>query len=132
MVKQKVSFDFDGCLGDNRFIQLIAKLFIDAGHEVWIITSRDPKMLNKDVWELAEKFNIDKYKVIMTNGTLKVHYFMELDLDLHFDNSWDEIQAINDLFQDTDNQFIKNESMPAIYVNFDSEEISGIINTLTL
>ena len=40
----KVSFDFDGCLGDNKFVQLICKVFQSVGHEVFIITSRDPKI----------------------------------------------------------------------------------------
>ena len=40
----KISFDFDGCLGDNKFVQLICKVFQSAGHEVFIITSRDPQM----------------------------------------------------------------------------------------
>jgi hypothetical protein len=124
----KISFDFDGCLSDSKFVQLIAKLFRDAGHEIWIITSRDPQMINSDVWDLSKDFDIPNERVIMTNGTLKVHKFKELKIDIHFDNSFDEIQAIND---DSDiNPNSKNQSMPGILVNFDSEEISCILNII--
>lgn len=124
----KISFDFDGCLADNKFVQLIAKLFRDAGHEIWIITSRDPQMINKDVWELSNEFNIPTERVVMTNGNLKVHKFTELKIDIHFDNSFDEIQAINDSCDMNPNS--KNMSMPGILTNFDSEEISCILNII--
>jgi uncharacterized HAD superfamily protein len=117
----KVSFDFDGCLGDNKFVQLICKVFQSVGHEVFIITSRDPQMGNRDVWKLAEEFKIPFENVHMTNGSLKVHTFMILGIDLHFDNSFDEIVAINDMFK-------KSDDMPAILTNFDTEEMGFIYN----
>ena len=116
-----ISFDFDGCLGDNKFVQLICKVFQSAGHEVFIITSRDPQMGNRDVWKLAEEFKIPFENVHMTNGSLKVHTFMILGIDLHFDNSFDEIVAINDMFK-------KSDDMPAILTNFDTEEMGFIYN----
>jgi len=117
----KVSFDFDGCLGDNKFVQLICKVFQSAGHDVFIITSRDPQLDNRDVWKLAEEFKIPFENVHMTNGSLKVHTFMILGIDLHFDNSFDEIVAINDMFK-------KSDDMPAILTNFDTEEMGFIYN----
>jgi hypothetical protein len=57
----------------------------------------------------------------MTNGSLKVHTFMELGMDLHFDNTFDEVVAINDVFK-------KSDDMPAILTNFDTEEMSFIYN----
>ena len=123
----KISFDFDGCLGDNKFVQLICKVFQSAGHDVFIITSRDPKMKNSDVWKLAEEFKIPFENVHMTNGSLKVHTFMELDMDLHFDNSFDEIVAINDMFEGN-NPMGKSFDMPAILTNFDTEEMGYIYN----
>ncbi len=125
----KISFDFDGCLGDNKFVQIIAKLFRDAGNEIWILTSRDPKSENRDVWKLASDFNIPIDRVIMTNGTLKVHKFLEMKFDIHFDNSWDEVVAINDIFENLD-QFKNCDSMPAIFVNFNSEELGFAFNTI--
>lgn len=125
----KISFDFDGCLADNKFVKIIAKLFRDAGHEVWIITSRDPQMENRDVWSLASEFNIPNERVVMTNGTLKVHKFLELKMDIHFDNSFDEILAINDHFE---NQNLTKTCLdkPGIFVNFDSEELGLAFNSI--
>jgi len=125
----KISFDFDGCLADNKFVQFIAKLCINANHDVWIITSRDPSQSNIDVWTLMEDFNIPKSNVIMTNGTLKVHSFIKHNFDMHFDNSWDEVIPINNAFDNMPNR--KNESMPAFMVNLDSEELGFAINTIT-
>jgi hypothetical protein len=63
----------------------------------------------------------------MTNGTLKVHAFMEHGMDLHFDNSFDEIVAINDMFVGN-SPISKSDDMPAILTNFDTEEMSYIYN----
>lgn len=123
----KISFDFDGCLGDNKFVQLICKVFQSDGHDIFIITSRDPQMGNRDVWKLAEEFKIPFENVHMTNGSLKVHKFMELGMDLHFDNSFDEVVAINDMFEGN-NPMSKSPDMPAILTNFDTEEMSYIYN----
>jgi 3-deoxy-D-manno-octulosonate 8-phosphate phosphatase KdsC-like HAD superfamily phosphatase len=124
----KISFDFDGCLDDNFFVQMMCKMFISSGHDVFIITSRDPQLANTDVFKRAEEFGIKIQNIIMTNGTLKVHSFLENEIDLHFDNSYDEVVAINDEFVDGTNMFQKNESMPAILVNFDTEEMGYIHN----
>jgi hypothetical protein len=124
----KVSFDFDGCLGDNKFVQMICKMFISSGHDVYILTSRDNRAMNSDLWKFADEYNIDRNKVFMTNGALKVDLFIKNEFDLHFDNSYDEVIAINNRFQETNNPLIKNESQPAILVNFDSEEASFLIN----
>jgi hypothetical protein len=124
----KVSFDFDGCLGDNKFVQMICKMFISSGHDVYILTSRDNRAMNSDLWKFADEYNIDRKKVFMTNGALKVDLFIKNGFDLHFDNSYDEVIAINNRFQETKNPLIKNESQPAILVNFDSDEASFLIN----
>lgn len=117
----KVSFDFDGCLVDNKWIQMICKLFQSSGHDIFIITSRDPKLPNLDLWKLAQDLNISSENIHLTNGSLKVHMFMELGIDLHFDNSFDEVVAINDMFEGSDN-------LPAILTNFNSEEMGYIYN----
>lgn len=125
----KISFDFDGCLADNKFVQIIAKLFRDVGHEVWIITSRDPQMENRDIWLLASEFNIPNERVVMTNGALKVHKFLELKMDIHFDNSFDEILAINEHFE---NKNLTKTCLdkPGIFVNFDKEELGLAFNSI--
>jgi hypothetical protein len=72
----KVSFDFDGCLVDNKFVQMICKLFQSSGHDIFIITSRDPKLSNQDLWKLAQDFGISSENIHLTDGTLKFHKFM--------------------------------------------------------
>ena len=123
----RISFDFDGCLADNSFVQVIASLFQNAGHDIWIITSRDPQSENRDVWEFSKKFNIPKDRIVMTNGSLKVNKFLELKMDIHFDNSFDEVLAINNHFENSD-PMKDCLSKPAIFVNFDSHELSLAIN----
>jgi hypothetical protein len=80
---------------------------------------------------MARIFGIKSENVILTNGTLKVHAFMQNQIDLHFDNSYDEVAAINDEFTKGPNIFQKNESMPAILVNFDSEEMGYVHNFIS-
>ena len=53
------------------------------------------------------------------------------EIDLHFDNSYDEVVDINDEFTKGPNIFQKNESMPAILVNFDSEEMGYVHNFIS-
>jgi len=127
----KISFDFDGCLDDNKFVQMICRMFISSGHDVFIITSRDPQLSNSDVLKRSDEFGIKRENIIMTNGSLKVHAFLENEIDLHFDNSYDEVVAINDEFINGPNIFQKNESMPAILVNFDSEEMGYVHNFIS-
>jgi len=128
----KVSFDFDGCLGDNKFVQMMCKMFISSGHDVFIITSRDPQMSNTDVFRVSDVLGIKRENIIMTNGTLKVHSFMQNQIDIHFDNSHDEVVAINDEFTKGPHIFQKNESMPAILVNFDSEEMGYVHDYISM
>jgi len=52
---------------------------------------------------------------------------MELGMDLHFDNSHDEVSAINDMFEGN-NSMQKSCDMPAFLTNFDSEEMGYIYN----
>ena len=72
---KKVSFDFDGCLRDSAVVRLICKLFQDAGHEVFILTSRDDSCANADLIQVANELNIPWERVIMTNGSPKVNFF---------------------------------------------------------
>jgi hypothetical protein len=123
-----VSFDFDGCLRDNNYVLMICKMFLSCGHNVFILTQRDSSLLNKDVFQLAEKIGLKNENIIMTNGDPKLNSFLKYNIDLHFDDSADEVLEINNYFKKSDNPFIKNESQPAILVNFDSEEFSFLVN----
>lgn len=118
----KVSFDFDDCLEDNKFVQTICKVFLSSNNEVFILTARDSNSKNQDVWKLVDKFKIEKSNVIMTNGDEKLNYILKNKIDFHFDDSADEIIKINQYFKDI------NKTQPGILVNFDSEELSFLLN----
>ena len=61
----KVSFDFDGCLGDNKFVQMMCKMFISSGHDDFIITSRDPQLSNTDVFRVSDVLGIKRENIII-------------------------------------------------------------------
>ena len=94
----KISFDFDSTLGEVR-VQRLARKFIDEGHEVWIITSRekeettDPKW-NRDIFSVAKKLNIPKENIKFSGGVAKWKYLE--GFDIHFDDSIVEIEAIEE------------------------------------
>ena len=67
MSKGKVSFDYDSTL-DRKDVQRFAKKLIDAGYEVWIVTSRlslEHAKANLDQWTInrVEKSNIKLFRV---------------------------------------------------------------------
>jgi hypothetical protein len=95
----KVSFDFDSTLDQER-IQRIALKFIEAGHEVWIHTTRldntkaPSHRWNDDLLEVSRKLGIFMDKIVWTNGEDKWK-FLE-DFDLHFDDDQVEIELIEE------------------------------------
>lgn len=103
----KISFDFDGTL-DDEFggkiinhqkyeIQQLAKKYISEGHEVCIITRRyDEEHKNLGiknehlvVYELAKKLGITD--INFTNREFKFSHIMRLNVNMHFENSEEEI-----------------------------------------
>lgn len=122
MKKLKVSFGFD-CISGNSFIQTLFNLLNITGHEVFILTSRDSKGCNTDVYKFAKEHKIPDNHILMTDGFPKVHKFIQEGFDIHFDTSFDEVASINDMFQNDE-----NKSLPAILVNFGMEEMGFIYN----
>lgn len=97
----RISFDFDNTL-EFPELQELAKKFIEAGHDVWITTSRidgysiSAKKLpigNTDIYTVAENLGIPN-NVQFTNYEDKFHYLV--DFDLHFDDSEMEVNNINE------------------------------------
>ena len=92
----KISFDFDDTL-DNDRIQKLAKKYISDGHDVWITTTRmsnaygNPNW-NNDVFDVASKLGIPITKIQLTDGDVKWRYLK--DFDIHYDDSYDDIRAI--------------------------------------
>lgn len=108
---KKISFDFDGTLVDDFYgehneqkeeIQKICKDLISDGHEVYIVTKRfgeEYKNMGKgnehvEVYELAEKLGIVKERVFFTNRHWKYEKLGKLGIDIHFENSEPEVEAI--------------------------------------
>jgi len=103
----KISFDFDMTLGE-RHIQELASLLILAGADVWILTARvddyirdeNKKIIgyngyNHDLRQVARRLGIPKDKILFTGGARKVKMYQEHKFDMHFDDMWDEVEAIN-------------------------------------
>jgi hypothetical protein len=95
----KVSFDWDSTLAEPR-IQKLAKKFIDAGHEVYITTSRTGTPLphanwdNKIIFTIAERLGIPKENIRFTNYVDKWEFLQ--GFDIHFDDDPYEIQLIEE------------------------------------
>jgi len=94
----KISFDFDSTLAEDR-MQRVAKKLIQAGHEIWITTSRmDNKHgrpeWNRDVRAVAKMLKIPDERIQMTNGADKWHYLK--GFDMHFDDDQIEIELIDE------------------------------------
>jgi hypothetical protein len=99
----KVSFDFDSTLSEDKN-QKLAKKFIDAGHEVWITTSRLssehgrskgwPWIItqNETLFTIAEKVGIPTDRIKFTEGEDK--WKSLYTFDIHFDDDKLEIELI--------------------------------------
>lgn len=116
----KISFDFDGTLDDEfggqiinhqkEEIQQLAKDYISQGHDVCIVTRRydeEHKKLGLKnehlvVYELAKKLGITD--INFTNREFKFSHLMKLGVDMHFENSEEEIHYCNIVFSQNDYQ----------------------------
>lgn len=92
----KVSFDFDSTLEHDEMQDLARKL-IEAGHEVWITSSRsmlgsNVRVVNEDLFAIAKSLGIEK-QVQLTSGDYKFRFLHEFDM--HFDDNQMEVDLIN-------------------------------------
>lgn len=88
-----VSFDFDSTLSEE-WVQELAKVFIGAGHFVYIVTSRCSGA-NPDLYKVADSVGISRNAVIFTEGAYKSEMLRCLGVDIHFDDMEDECGQIN-------------------------------------
>ena len=114
----RISFDFDSTLTEENN-QKLAKKFIDAGHEVWITTSRLstehgrskgwPWIItqNEYLFEIAEKVGISKDKIKFTEGDDK--WKSLYNFDIHFDDDIVEIELIEENLTNCCGVLIKNK-----------------------
>ena len=112
--KIKVSFDFDGSLGDLPKLQKYAKQLVDKGIEVWIVTGRyeniedytpafcdaysitDLKKQHEHLFIVAERCGITKNHIQYMNMDDKWKFFNKNEGFLwHIDDDTYEILDIN-------------------------------------
>lgn len=86
----RVSFDFDNTL-TNPKIMIIAKFFVEGGHDVWITTTRR-HIDSSEVFSVAEELGIPERKCVFTEMEDKHGYL--IGFDLHFDDDEYEIDLI--------------------------------------
>jgi hypothetical protein len=108
----RVSFDFDGCLGDNPTIQSLAKTLVHGKADVFILTARCSYLDNRDVYEIAHKVGIKRKNIIFACDIGKEEFFKKLHFDLHFDDNLTDTHKINTI----------NDGKPAMLVNYEFGE----------
>jgi uncharacterized HAD superfamily protein len=98
----RVSFDIDGVL-DTLAGQDIAIRSIKKGDDVFIITARNEGQASAGVYAIAVKLGIPRLRIYFTNGADKWRTVERLDIDLHYDNSREQVDKIE---QNTDAQAV--------------------------
>jgi acid phosphatase class B len=93
----RISFDFDGTLGDNPILQNLASLLISGGAEVFILTARCKGQWNKDVYLLAKEVGIKEENIIFACDSCKAQVYINMDFDLHFDDNLTDVHKINSI-----------------------------------
>lgn len=89
----RISFDIDGVLDTEPGKQL-AQRAIDKGDDVFIITARNEGNASAEVFEIAQELNIPRLRIYFTNGADKWRTIDRLDIDLHYDNSREQTEKI--------------------------------------
>jgi hypothetical protein len=101
----KVSFDFDGTLS-RKSVQEYAKSLVEAGHEVWIVTSRCDtesalakgwhwiEKQNQELYDVAEGCGILRERIVFTEHVDKIKYLSGKGFAFHLDDDEWELVAI--------------------------------------
>jgi hypothetical protein len=90
----KVSFDYDGTILEHSSIQSLAKILVDSGNDVYIITSRSPLRNNIELTSLANLLGIKPENIYFVDMDAKVNKIKELEIDIHIDDMEEEIKEI--------------------------------------
>lgn len=119
----KISFDFDGCLGDNKYIQMLALSMVKHGMDVYVLTARfnDKNNQNRDLWSLVETLGIKEENCLFAGETQKQLLMKEHNIDLHFDDNELEVSSINQYFDSWD-----SPNSRAVLVGFDLQNVLNI------
>lgn len=110
----KVSFDFDNTLSESA-MQSLCKKYIELQADVYVVTTRSAKAINNnELFEITDRLGIKREHITFTNYQDK--YLFVKDMDLHYDDSFEEVFLINEhpskcigfLFEDKNNNGIIN------------------------
>jgi uncharacterized HAD superfamily protein len=110
----RISFDFDKTL-EKSWIQDLAKTFIKNDDNVFVITSRSPKIPNIDLFNVCEKLGIKKSQIFFVDIFPKLDEIIRLQIDIHFEDDFLEFlelkkQGVNCVLIDTTNlEFFQQE-----------------------
>ena len=137
----KVSFDYDETLSTERGKEL-AKRKIDEGYTVYIISARQEASA---MYGTADNLGIPHSRVYATGSNkAKIEKVKELNIDTHYDNNQDVVNALNGIgykfkfFADKERRLISGALMISdlpiyradesgeYYVVFDKEQIEKI------
>jgi len=137
----KVSFDYDETLSTERGKEL-AKRKIDEGYTVYIISARQE---SSAMYGTADNLGIPHSRVYATGSNkAKIEKVKELNIDTHYDNNQDVVNALNGIgykfkfFADKERRLISGALMISdlpiyradesgeYYVVFDKEQIEKI------
>jgi uncharacterized HAD superfamily protein len=101
-----ISFDFDGVIDFEKtqtdkpevnHVDSLIKTFIEAGHRVICITSRDIKHCDHAFSNRLKELGIESF--FTTSHSSKVEIITQMNVDLHFDDDWIEVYQINQRHQ---------------------------------
>jgi len=89
----RISFDYDGVLstGPGR---ALAAVKIKQGHEVHIVTARQPED-SEEVYNTARELGISRGRVHFTAGRDKFETIDRLGIRIHYDNNKEQVDKIN-------------------------------------
>ena len=111
----KISFDFDGCLGDNTSVQSLAKILVDSVCDVWILTSRNNTQRDiEQIYEISQHVGIPEHKIIFCPDSSKLEAIKEHSIKMHFDDDHVEVDIINEYFYE------HHKVKPAVLVGFEN------------
>lgn len=93
LLKNRVSFDFDGVLSTNEG-QSLARQEMSRGNTVFVVTKRSPFTQSKEVFAVADALCIPRENIHFTNGTWKWKKLQQLQIEIHYDDQSEEIDRI--------------------------------------
>ena len=92
-----IGFDYDGCL-DDKLVQDMAEAFVEAGHNVYVLTHRHDEHHPPDndcVWRDAASAGIIAKRVIFCGAESKQKVASDFDLDVLYDDSETIVHQFN-------------------------------------